>query len=51
MTPEEKLREEQKRDQNYDPLLRWQHLQEAFAWAEANMPDHLRRNRPQIHKS
>jgi hypothetical protein len=51
MNSEEKRREEEKRDRHYDPLLRWKHLQEAITWAEANMPEHLRRNRPRIHKS
>jgi hypothetical protein len=34
MTSEEKRREEQKRDRNYDPVERWKHLQQAVAWAE-----------------
>jgi hypothetical protein len=51
MTSEEKRREEQKRDRNYDPVERWKHLQQAIAWAEANLPEHLRRNRPRVHKS
>jgi len=46
MTAEEKQREEEKRDRMYDPVLRWKHIQEAITWAEANMPPHLRRNRP-----
>jgi hypothetical protein len=46
MTSEEKQREEEKRDRCYDPVARWEHLQAAIAWAEANMPEHLRRNRP-----
>jgi len=50
MTPEEK-RNEAKRDRNYDPVLRWKHIQETITWAEANMPEHLRRNRPRVHKS
>jgi hypothetical protein len=46
----EKAREEAKRDRMYDPVLRWKHLQETITWAEANMPDHLRRNRPRVPK-
>jgi hypothetical protein len=42
----EKEREERKRDAAYDPVLRWQHIQDTITWAEANMPPHLRRNRP-----
>jgi hypothetical protein len=41
-----KKREEAKRDRCYDPVLRWKHLQEMMTWAEANSPEHLRRNRP-----
>jgi hypothetical protein len=44
-----KAREEAKRDRAYDPALRWKHLQEMITWAEANMPPHLRRNRPRTH--
>ena len=51
MTSEEKQREEAKRDRMYDPVLRWKHIQEAITWAEANMPEHLRRNRPRVHRS
>ncbi len=51
MNSDVKAREEAKRDRNYDPLQRWKDLQEAIAWAEANMPPHLRRNRPRVHKS
>ncbi len=43
--------EEAKRDRMYDPALRWKHIQETITWAEANMPEHLRRNRPRVHKS
>ncbi len=25
---------------------RWQHIQQTITWAEANLPPHLRRNRP-----
>jgi hypothetical protein len=42
----EKENEEAKRERNYDPLLRWQHIQNAITFAEANMPEALRRNRP-----
>jgi hypothetical protein len=38
--------ERRKRDRNYDPVLRWQHIQETITWAEENMPLHLQRNRP-----
>lgn len=41
-----KKAEEAKRERCYDPVLRWQHLQEAIAWAEANMPAEKRRNTP-----
>jgi hypothetical protein len=47
----EKEREERKRDRAYDPILRWKHIQETITWTEANMPPHLRRNRPRWHKS
>jgi hypothetical protein len=51
VTPEEKAREEEKRDRNHDPVERWKQLQAAIAWAEANLPPHLRRNRPRVLKS
>ncbi len=51
MTHEEKQREEAKRERMYDPVLRWKHIQETITWAEANMPEHLRRNRPRMPKS
>ena len=38
--------EERKRDAAYDPAQRWQHIQQTITWAEANLPPHLRRNRP-----
>ena len=41
-----KASEEQKRDATYDPALRWRHIQDTITWAEANLPEHLRRNRP-----
>jgi hypothetical protein len=41
-----KRQEERKRDAAYDPALRWQHIQQTITWAEANLPPHLRRNRP-----
>ncbi|MCE0522560.1 MAG: hypothetical protein LV480_06585 [Methylacidiphilales bacterium] len=47
---DEKAREEAKRDRMYDPALRWKHIQEAITWAEENMPEHLRRNRPRVPK-
>jgi len=51
MTAQEKQAEEAKRDRRYDPVLHWQHIQETITWAEANMPEHLRRNRPRSPKS
>jgi ActR/RegA family two-component response regulator len=51
MTAEEKQREEEKRNRMYDPVLRWKHIQEAITWAELNMPEQLRRNRPRVPKS
>jgi hypothetical protein len=50
MTSEEKQKEEAKRDRMYDPAQRWKHIQETISWAEANMPEHLRRNRPRVPK-
>ncbi len=50
MTPEEKRQEEAKRERNCDPAERWKQIQATITWAEANMPEHLRRNRPRIHK-
>ena len=47
----EKEREERKRELAYDPVLRWQHIQETITWAEANLPPRLRRNRPRWHSS
>ena len=41
-----KKREERKREAAYDPATRWQHIQQTISWAEANLPLHLRRNRP-----
>ena len=41
-----KREEERKRDANYDPALRWKHIQDTITWAEENMPLHLQRNRP-----
>ncbi len=49
MEPEQntlKQQEESKRNAAYDPVKRWQHIQETITWAEANLPLHLRRNRP-----
>jgi hypothetical protein len=46
MNADEKRREEEKRDRNYDPVARWRDIQAAITFAEANMPEHLRRNRP-----
>ena len=50
MTSDEKAREEAKRDRNYAPVERWKHIQAAIAWAEANLPEDQRRNRPRTHK-
>jgi hypothetical protein len=41
-----KREEERKRNAAYDPALRWKHIQQTITWAEANLPPHLRRNRP-----
>jgi hypothetical protein len=41
-----KAEEERKRAAAYDPAQRWQHIQQTITWAEANLPPHLRRNRP-----
>jgi len=46
-----KQREEQKREAAYDPVKRWQHIQQTITWAEANLPVHLRRNRPRTRKN
>ena len=45
-----KKREEQKREAASDPVTRWQQLQQTITWAEANLPPHLRRNRPRTPK-
>ncbi len=41
-----KREEERKRDAAYAPVARWEHIQRTITWAEANLPPHLRRNRP-----
>jgi len=41
-----KQSEERKRDAAYNPAQRWLHIQQTITWAEANLPPHLRRNRP-----
>jgi hypothetical protein len=46
MDRDQKAAEERKRETAYDPLQRWLHIQDTITWAEANMPPHLRRNRP-----
>lgn len=51
MEPELKQKEEQKREAAYDPAQRWRHLQQTITWAEANLPPHLRRNRPRTPKA
>jgi len=45
-----KEQEERKRESAYDPVRRWQHIQQTITWAEANVPAHLRRNRPRTQK-
>ena len=46
-TPDElKKEEERKRHAAYDAVARWLHIQQTIAWAEANLPPELRRNRP-----
>jgi hypothetical protein len=45
-----KEQEERKREAAYDPVKRWQHIQQTITWAEANLPAHLRRNRPRTPK-
>ena len=47
--PSVKEREELKRNRAYNPALRWRHIQDTIAWAEANLPPHFRRNRPRWH--
>jgi hypothetical protein len=47
--PDEKSREETKREKTFDPIQRWKAIQEMITWAEQNMPPHLRRNRPRTH--
>lgn len=49
MTPEEKAAEEAKRERMFDPIKRWRAILAAIAFAEANMPPELRRNRPRWH--
>jgi hypothetical protein len=45
-----KQQEERKREAAYDPVKRWQHIQQTITWAEANLPPRLRRNRPRTPK-
>lgn len=45
-TPRFKKREEKKRDAAFHPVQRWLAIQETIAWAEANLPTQLKRNRP-----
>jgi hypothetical protein len=42
-----KREEERKREAACDPVPRWKHIQEAIIRADANMPPHLQRNRPE----
>ncbi len=46
-----KKEEERKRNAAYDPVERWRHIQQTITWAEANLPAHLRRNRPRRPKA
>ncbi len=46
-----KKQEEQKREAAYEPATRWLHIQQTITWAEANLPAHLRRNRPRLPKN
>lgn len=48
MSQDTKRIEEAKRDRAYDPGQRWRHIQATITWAEANLPPHLRRNRPRV---
>ena len=41
-----KRRDEEKRERAANPLQRWQNIQAAIAFAEANMKQAFRRNRP-----
>ena len=41
-----KADEERERAAAYDPVQRWEHIQQTITWAEANLPPHLRRNLP-----
>ncbi len=45
-----KRAEELKRAAAYNPVQRWEHIQQTITWAEANLPPHLRRNRPRTRK-
>jgi hypothetical protein len=47
--PDEKSREETKREKMFDPIQRWNAIQDMITWAERNMPPHFRRNRPRTH--
>jgi hypothetical protein len=49
MTDDQKQREEEKRDRAWDPVIRWNAIQEMITWAEAQLPPEKRRNRPRIH--
>ena len=44
-----KKKEEKKRDAAFHPVQRWLAIQETIAWAEANLPTQLKRNRPRDH--
>lgn len=46
-----KREEERKRNTAYDPAQRWIHIQRTITWAEANLPPHLRRNRPRTQRA
>jgi hypothetical protein len=45
-----KKQEERKGEAAYAPDARWQHSQQTINWAEANLPPHLRWNRPRTAK-
>lgn len=41
------LREEEREpDANYDPVLRWKHIQETITWAQQNLPPHFATQSP-----
>lgn len=44
-----KAREEAKRDRMQAATQNWKQMEETLAWAEAQLPPHLQRNRPRTH--